>query len=69
MEIEDRRLLMSKAKSLVMLSALATVVALGTACFGMFGGGKQPAEDAEIAACAGLSGQARIDCEAKYRKQ
>jgi hypothetical protein len=59
---------MSKARSLVMLTALAGVLAFGTACFKLFTGGGEPAADAEIAECAGLSGQARTDCEARHRK-
>jgi uncharacterized membrane protein len=60
---------MSKVKSLVMLAALATVLGAGTACFRLFGGSDEAAKDAEIEACAGLSGQARIDCEARHREQ
>lgn len=58
---------MSRTKNLVMLSALAAVLAFGTACFKLFAGDDEPAQDAEIAACAGLSGQAKADCEARHR--
>ena len=51
-----------------MISGLAIVLGLGTACFGLFAGDKQPAKEAEIPECAGLSGQAKIDCEARYKK-
>lgn len=60
---------MSKLKDLVMITALAVAVGLGTACFGLFGDSSRPAKEAEIPECAGLSGQARIDCEARHKKQ
>ncbi len=59
---------MAKFKNLIMISGLAIVLGLGTACFGLFAGDKQPAKEAEIPECAGLSGQAKIDCEARYKK-
>jgi hypothetical protein len=59
---------MSKIKNLVMITALAIVLGLGTACFGPFGDTSEPAKEAEIPECAGLSGQARIDCEARHKK-
>jgi hypothetical protein len=59
---------MSRAKNLVLLTALAAVLALGTACFGLFAGDREPATEAESEECAGLSGQARIDCEARHRE-
>jgi hypothetical protein len=59
---------MSNVKNLIMLTALATVLGLGTACFGLFTGGDKPTQEAEIPECAGLSGQARIDCEANFKK-
>ena len=37
--------------------------------FGLFSDSGQPSGEAEIAECAGLSGQARIDCEARYKKK
>ena len=60
---------MEKFKNLIMIAALAVVLGFGTACFGVFTGGSEPAQEAEIAECAGLGGQARIDCEAQYKKQ
>jgi uncharacterized membrane protein len=60
---------MSKATNLLMLTALAAVLAVGTACFRLLAGSEEPAQEAEIAECAGLSGQARIDCEARHRSQ
>lgn len=60
---------MSRMKTLVMLAALATVLGAGTACFRLFGGSDAPAKEAEIEACAGLSGQAKIDCEARHKQQ
>lgn len=59
---------MSKAKNLVMLAALAVVLGLGTACYRLFVGSSEPAREAEIEECAGLSGQAKIDCEARHKK-
>ena len=59
---------MSKLKDLVMIAALAIVLGFGAACFGLFGDSSQPAKEAEIPECAGLSGQARIDCEAQHKK-
>ncbi len=55
-------------KRTTMLLALAGVFLAGTACFGLFATKRQPAQDAEIAECAGLSGQARVDCEQRHRK-
>ncbi len=56
------------AKRTMMLVALAGVFLAGTACFGLFATKHEPAKDAEIAECAGLSGQARVDCEQRHRK-
>jgi len=44
-------------KTIVMLAGLAAVLAFGTACFQMF------SSESKVEACAGLSGQALIDCE------
>lgn len=60
---------MFNAKNLLMLSALAILLGFGTACFGLFSESKKPAKEAEIPECAGLSGQARIDCEAQHKAQ
>jgi hypothetical protein len=49
-------------KSLLMLLGLAAVFAAITACSGMFSKNPPPAET-KVEACAGLSGQAKIDCE------
>ena len=59
---------MSKFKDLMMITALVIVVGLGTACFSLFTGGKKPMKESEIPECAGLSGQAKIDCEARHKK-
>jgi len=59
---------MANTKNLVMITVLAVVLGLGTACFGLLGD-RKPAKEAEIPECAGLSGQAKIDCEAKYKQQ
>jgi hypothetical protein len=49
-------------KTVVMLIGLAAAFAAITACFGMFSKSPPDAET-QIEACAGLSGQAKIDCE------
>lgn len=49
-------------KTFVMLIGLAAAFAAITACFGMFSKSPPPAES-QVEACAGLSGQAKIDCE------
>ena len=59
---------MSKFKNLVMFMALALVCGLGIACFSFHKDNKKPAGKAEIPECAGLSGQAKIDCEARHSK-
>lgn len=59
---------MATFKNLMMITALAVVLGFGTACFGLFAGSKKPAQEAEVTECAGLSGQAKIDCEARHKK-
>jgi hypothetical protein len=59
---------MSKVKDLLMITALAVVLGLGTACFRFYTDSKKPAKEAEIPECAGLGGQAKIDCEARHKK-
>jgi hypothetical protein len=59
---------MSKIVDLIMITAMAVVLGLGTACFGLFTDSKKPAKEAEIPECAGLSGQAKIDCEVRHKK-
>jgi hypothetical protein len=49
-------------KTALMLTGLAAVFLTMTACFGLFSKEPPPAES-EVPACAGLSGQAKIDCE------
>ena len=53
-------------KTTIMLIGLATAVAAGTACFGLFSSSKSEPEETQIEACAGLSGQAKIDCEKRH---
>ena len=55
-------------KRTTMRLALAGVFLAGTACFGLFATKHGPSKDAEIAECAGLSGQARVDCEQRHGK-
>jgi hypothetical protein len=55
-------------KRTIMLLGLAGVFLAGTACFGLFTSRGEPSRDAEVAECAGLSGQARADCEQRHRK-
>ncbi len=49
-------------KTVLMLIALASVLALGTACFGLFTQRDEGATSVSEA-CAGLSGPAKQDCE------
>lgn len=60
---------MSNVKNLVMIAALAILLGFGTACFRLLAGSNEPAKEAEIPECAGLNGQAKIDCEARHKKQ
>jgi hypothetical protein len=62
-------MLMPNLKTIVMLTAFAIVLGAGTACYKRLAGSDEPAKEAEIAACAGLSGQAKIECEARNRQQ
>jgi hypothetical protein len=55
-------------KTIVMLLGLAGVFAAGTACFGLFSSSKPEPSDTTVEACAGLSGQAKIDCEQRQRQ-
>jgi hypothetical protein len=55
-------------KRTIMVLGLAAVFLAGTACFGLFATKHEPAKDADIAECAGLSGQARVDCEQRHQK-
>ena len=48
------------SKRTVMLVALASVLGLGTACFGLFTSKSPPPATQD--ACEGLEGQALIDC-------
>ena len=59
---------MSNVKNLVMITALAIVLGFGAACFRLQANSSDPARKAEIPECAGLSGQAKIDCEARHKK-
>jgi hypothetical protein len=52
-----------------MITALAISIGFGTACFRLLAGSSEPAREADIPECAGLSGQAKIDCEARHKKQ
>lgn len=52
-------------KTIVMLLGLAGVFAAGSACMGLFTGRSDRAEPSAVEACAGLSGEARTDCEAR----
>jgi uncharacterized membrane protein len=49
-------------KTAAMTLALASVLALGTACFGLFTATDERASTS-APECAGLSGQPKIDCE------
>jgi hypothetical protein len=52
-------------KTIVMLVALASVLGLGSACFGLFSSDDEKTVPAE---CRGLEGQALADCEAAARR-
>lgn len=54
-------------KTATMLLGLAGVFAAGTACFGLFTR-TDPGAETSVAACAGLSGQAKTDCEQQHRE-
>ena len=51
-----------------MLIGLAGVVAAGTACFGLFGPPKDQPKEIVIEECAGLSGEAKVECERRHRR-
>jgi hypothetical protein len=51
-------------KTIVMLLTLAFVTGAGVACFGLFGSD----DDKPTAACEGLEGQAKTDCEARQKR-
>jgi hypothetical protein len=50
-------------KNLLMIIGLAGVFAAGIACFGLFTPSSDRPEGTTIEACAGLSGEAKADCE------
>ena len=52
-------------KTVLMLIGLGSVLALGTACFSLFSR-SEPEAETQVEACAGLSGQAKIDCEKRH---
>ena len=54
-------------KTTVMLLGLAAVFAAGVACFGLFTR-TDPSAQTQSEACAGLSGQAKIDCEKRQER-
>jgi hypothetical protein len=49
-----------------MLLGLGGVFAAGTACFDLFAAKDAPPPETQVEACAGLSGQAKIDCEKRH---
>jgi len=51
-------------KRFVMFAILAVVAGASTACFGLFSS-KDPAPKTTTDPCAGLTGQARTDCETR----
>jgi hypothetical protein len=54
-------------KTILMLLGLAAVFAAGTACFGIFTR-SDSSEASLVEACAGLSGQAKVDCEHRQER-
>ena len=55
-------------KTTLMALGLAAIFLLGTACFGLLPTKKEPATEAAITECAGLAGQARVDCEREHAR-
>jgi len=53
------------AKNVLMLAALASVLALGTACFRLLTAKDEKAASSSEA-CAGLSGTAKTECEQRH---
>ena len=58
---------MAMIKRVVMLAALGGIFLLGTACFGLFTESSD-SSTSSVEACAGLSGQAKVDCEQRQAK-
>lgn len=54
-------------KTLSMLLGLAGVFLAGTACFGLFTRTDSSARST-VEECAGLEGQAKVDCEQRHAK-
>jgi hypothetical protein len=54
-------------KTILMLLGLAGVFAAGSACFGLFSSASTPPSPGGVEACAGLSGQAKVDCERRHQ--
>ncbi len=54
-------------KDTLMLLGIAAVLAAGTACSGLFTK-KDDAAASAVPACAGLEGQAKIDCEQQQKR-
>lgn len=50
-------------KTILMAAALGGVFLLGTACAGLFTKTSDRSAPSAVEACAGLSGQAKADCE------
>jgi hypothetical protein len=55
-------------KTIVMLVGLGGVFAAGIACMGLFAPQSDRSEPSRVEACAGLSGQAKIDCEQRQER-
>jgi hypothetical protein len=51
----------------LMLTGIAAVFAVGTACAGVFTK-KDDTAASTVPACAGLEGQAKIDCEKQQKR-
>jgi len=56
-------------KRIVMLGALAVLAGASTACFGLFTKSDPAPAPAASDPCAGLTGQARTDCETRSTGQ
>lgn len=55
-------------KTILMVTALGGVFLLGTACAGLFTKTSEQSDPSKVQACAGLSGQAKLDCEQRQAR-
>lgn len=53
-------------KTILMVIGLTVVCTAGTACFGVFGPPKETPAGTTVEDCAGLSGDAKAECERQH---